>query len=139
MQLPTKLSVLIICLGLFTTSCTKEEITPNNPTQTETETTSPNIETQSFELQNSFSSSGDFSIEISKTTCTTGGYTLTVSSPDVDLSNGDYIINWYKNTEQVILSTGIDLECVCGFGIRVEILNLAGEIEAKDSLDIPGC
>lgn len=138
MQLPTKLSLLIICLGLFTTSCTKEEITLNNPTQVETETTSPTIGNQTFELQNAFSN-GDFSIEISQTVCATGGYTLTVSSPEVNLANGEYTINWYKNTEESILLTGESLECVCGFGIRVEVLDPTGEVGAEDSLDIPSC
>ncbi|MFK7775615.1 MAG: hypothetical protein AB8F94_25960 [Saprospiraceae bacterium] len=138
MQLPTKLSLLIICLGLFTTSCTKEEITPNDPFQPETEIDFSSIDNQPFELENAFSS-GDISIEINKVLCATGGYTLTVSSPDVDITNGNYTINWYKNTEQIIFSTGESLECVCGFGIRVEVLELSGELEAKDSLDIPGC
>lgn len=138
MQLPTKLSILIICLGLFTTSCTKEEISPNDSTQIETGSNNPNFGIQTFELQNSFSS-GDFSIEITRTICATGGYTLTVSSPDVDLSNGNYTINWYKNTEEVILFEGDKLECVCGFGIRVEVLDELGEVGAKDSFDIPSC
>ncbi|MFK7775620.1 MAG: hypothetical protein AB8F94_25985 [Saprospiraceae bacterium] len=140
MYLQTKLTYLIICVGLFMTSCAKEEITPNNSIQTGTETEAEliNLEAQSFELQHSLSSA-DFSIEISRTPCASGGYTLTVSSPDVDLTNGDYVINWYKNTELILYAEGTTLACVCGFGVRVEVLDQAGELKIKDSLDIPSC
>ncbi|MFK8005860.1 MAG: hypothetical protein AB8H03_05800 [Saprospiraceae bacterium] len=133
MYLQTKLTYLILCLGFLMTSCAKEEITPNESVQVETETIFTSQETQ-----NSFSST-DFSINIDRTSCTSGGYTLTVSSPEVDLTNGDYIIRWYKNTEQTVYSEGTTLDCVCGFGVRVEILSLAEELMVKDSLDLPSC
>lgn len=125
-------------VGLFTTSCVKEEITPNSPIQPETETEEISQDIHSLESDNSLLNS-DFTIEIVKTACATG-YTYTVTSPEVDLSNGNYTITWFKNTELTTFSTGQELECVCGFGVRVEVFDeINAAIGAKDSFDIPGC
>ncbi len=140
MNLPFKVTVLFLCLGLMMTSCVKEEITPMDidSDSTETGVNNPNIPNQTFEPQNAFST-GDFSINISKTPCPAGGYTLTVESPEVDLTNGNYTINWYQNTQQSIYFVGQTLECVCGFGVRVEVIDETETLNAKDSLDIPSC
>jgi len=142
MNLHTKLIFLIICAGLFLTSCVKEEVTSTNSIQNEIETeTEPDVidlEKQLVELQQTFLN-GDFSLTFNKVPCATGGYNYTVESPDVDLSNGEYTINWYKNTEQVIFSVGQTLECACQFGVRIEVIDQSGEIAAEDSFDIPRC
>jgi hypothetical protein len=140
MNLQFKVITLFLCLGLMMTSCVKEEISPTDINSDETESGIDNTGTtiQTFEFQSSLSS-GEITININKTSCAAGGYTLTVESPDVDLTNGDYTINWYQNTQQVLYFTGQSLECVCGFGIRIEVLDETDTIQAKDSLDIPSC
>lgn len=130
---------LAIFATLFT-SCQKEDITPTPIQEIPTSNLSPNLDivTQTdpnFEPQGLVS----FPITVTSIPCGTGGYTLTVTSPDVDLSGGSFTINWYKNTEQEIYSTGQELECVCGFGVRVEVIDDSGSLAADDSLDIPGC
>ena len=130
---------LAIFATLFT-SCQKEDITPTNSQEVPTSNLSSNIDLVTLtDLNVEPQSLVNFPITITSTVCSTGGYTLTVSSPDVDLSDGSFTINWYKNTEQEIYSEGQILECVCGFGIRVEVIEESGTIAAADSLDIPGC
>lgn len=134
------LGMALAIFALMLSSCQKESISPDpvqEITTTELSTnpdlitlTNPNLEPQNFV---------NFPISVNSTTCPTGGFTLTVTSPDVDLSNGNFTVNWYKNTEQVIYSVGQELECVCGFGVRIEVLDESDAIVADTSLDIPGC
>lgn len=138
-----KTILLWMALAIFASllsSCQKETISPTPVQETSTTElptnpdlitlTNPNLEPQNL---------ANFPIAVNSTTCPTGGFTLTVTSPDVDLSNGDFTINWYKNTEQVIYSVGQELECVCGFGVRIEVLDASDTVVADTSLDIPGC
>lgn len=131
---------LAIFATLFT-SCQKEDLTTTASIEDFPTTvllsnldivtlTDPNLEPQNLL---------NIPITVTSTPCTTGGYTLTVTSPDVDLSDGSFTINWYKNTGQEIYSIGQELECVCGFGVRVEVIEESGTLAAEDSLDIPGC
>ncbi len=78
-------------------------------------------------------------VKIITTSCPTGGYTLTVTSTEVDLEVAGYTINWYKNTGQEIHYTGQNLQCVCGYGLRVEVLDDSGNPAGSDSLDVPSC
>ncbi len=130
---------LAIFATLFT-SCQKEELTPSTIQETTTSNLSTDLDLITLsdpDLQPQ--GLGNIPIKVTATTCSTGGYTLTITSPDVDLSDGNYQINWYKNTEQEIYSEGQNLPCVCGFGIRVEVRDDSGTLVADDSLDIPGC
>lgn len=130
---------LAIFATLFT-SCQKEDINPSPVQETPTSNLSTNLDIVTLtdpELEPQ--TLINFPISVTSTPCTTGGYTLTVTSPDVDLSNGSFTINWYKNTQQEIFSEGQELECVCGFGVRVEVIDDTGSLAADDSLDIPGC
>ena len=130
---------LAIFVTLFT-SCQKENITPSliqgsapiNLADNSDVFTAINPDQESQSL-------GIIPITLTSTPCSTGGYTLTVTSPDVNLADGNFTINWYKNTLQEIYSTGQILECVCGFGVRVEVIEETEGIVAEDSLDIPGC
>ena len=130
---------LAIFATLFT-SCQKEDITPTPVTEITTSNLSTNLDIVTLTDPN-LEPQGvvSFPITVTSTICPTGGYTLTVSSPGVDLSNGNFTINWYKNTEQEIYSTGQNLECVCGFGVRIEVIDDSGSLAADDSLDIPSC
>ncbi|MFK8005866.1 MAG: hypothetical protein AB8H03_05830 [Saprospiraceae bacterium] len=130
---------LAIFATLFT-SCQKEDINPTPVQETPTSNLSTNLDIITLtdpELEPQ--SILNFPITVTSTICPTGGYTLTVTSPDVDLSSGNFTINWYKNTEIEIYSEGQQLECVCGFGVRVEVIDDAGSLAADGSLDIPGC
>ncbi|MFK7775614.1 MAG: hypothetical protein AB8F94_25955 [Saprospiraceae bacterium] len=130
---------LAIFATLFT-SCQKEDFNPTPIQEIETNNllmdpdivtlTDPDLEPQGLV---------SFPITVTSSPCSTGGYTLIVTSPDVDLSDGNFTINWYKNTEQEIYFEGQELECVCGFGVRVEVIDETGSLAADDSLDIPGC
>lgn len=128
---------LAIFATLFT-SCQKEDITPTPFQEVTTSDLSPKFDITKLVYSN-LDPEAPISIIITLTTCPTGGYTLTVTSTEVDLSAGGYTINWYKNTEQEIYFIGQTLECVCGFGIRVEVIDDSGILAADDSLDIPGC
>lgn len=130
---------LAIFATLFT-SCQKQDITPTPFQEVTTSKLSSDLDIITLtDLDLEPQGILNFPITITSTACSTGGYTLTVNSPDVDLSDGSFTINWYKNTEQVIYFEGQILECVCGFGIRVEVIDESGSLAADDSLDIPGC
>ena len=130
---------LAIFATLFT-SCQKQEITPTQIDEVKNinlsdkvdliTLTDPDLEPQGIV---------NFPIKVTATTCPSGGYTLTVTSPEADLSDESFTINWFKNTEQEIYSVGQNLQCVCGFGVRVEVIDDSGSQAADDSLDIPGC
>ncbi|MEM6966483.1 MAG: hypothetical protein AAF573_17090 [Bacteroidota bacterium] len=68
------------------------------------------------------------------------GFSVTVSSADDDLNNGNFTIRWYKNSELDIYAEGqTTIECVCGAGFRVEVYDELGDLSAKGSLDVPSC
>ena len=130
---------LAIFATLFT-SCQKEEITPSLTDEIKTINLSSNVGLiklvdQDLEPQGLVS----FPVTVTSTPCSLGGFTLTVTSPEVDLSNENFTINWYKNTEQEVYSVGQNLECVCSFGVRVEVIDESGSLAGDDSLDVPGC
>ncbi|MDC3210638.1 hypothetical protein OAU10_03985 [Saprospiraceae bacterium] len=130
---------LIIFSSLFT-SCQKENIAPTATKEFATNNLSTNTSIITLTDPDLKPISVlSFPITIVSTNCPTGGYNLTVSSPDVDISNGTFSINWYKNTEQQIYSNGLNVDCVCGFGLRVEIIDDTGLLVADSSIDIPGC
>lgn len=130
---------LAIFATLFT-SCQKEDLTTTPIDETTNSDLSKKLETVTITSPDlDYQGIVNISITVTSTPCATGGYTLTVTSPDVDLSEGSFTINWYKNTEQEIYSTGQILECVCGFGVRIEVLDDSNLLVADDSLDIPGC
>ena len=136
------LGMALAIFALQLMSCQKENINPTElavandlidpPTS---ELSDKEIET--IEVLTSMESS--FTITVSSTPCSLGGYSLTVNSAEVNLGDGNYTINWYKNTEQTVYFEGQTLECVCGFGVRIQVLDNVGDLSAETSLDIPGC
>jgi len=130
---------LAIFASLFT-SCQKETIAPTPIDEISTQKLSKDASSITIKNQDFLPESPvNIDITVTSTPCSAGGYTLTVTSPDVDLADGSYTINWYKNTLQDIYSVGPELECVCGFGVRIEVLDESENLIAETSLDIPGC
>ena len=130
---------LAIFATLFT-SCQKQDITPTPFQEVTTTNLSSNLDIVTLtdpDVEPEGPSS--IPIKINPSTCPTGGYTLTVTSTELDLSVAGYTINWYKNTGQEIHFTGQILPCACGFGVRVEVVDDSGNPAGNDSLDIPSC
>lgn len=130
---------LAIFATLFT-SCQKQDIIPTQIDEIKTSNLSGNLDIITLTNPNLVpQGSAPIPIKITPSTCPSGGYTLTVTSTEVDLVTAGYTINWYKNTGQEIHFTGQSLQCACGYGIRVEVLDDSGNPAGHDSLDIPSC
>jgi len=130
--------IFAVSMILFTT-CEKEDIEPA-PLQEVTNdglNSNPNIITLT---DPDLEPQGEFAIPIKITSellkC---GYTLTVSSPEADLSDGRYTINWYKKSNREAFFVGESLRCVCGFPVRVEVIEESGTLAASELVEIPDC
>ncbi len=141
-----KTILLGMALAIFATlfsSCQKEELT-SSLTQEVTEAPADNLSSLNYGVTLSdpdLAPQGPNAIpvKIIPTSCPASGFTLTVTSTEVDLEVVGYTINWYKNTGQEIHFTGQNLQCVCGYGVRVEVLDDSGVLVGSDSLDVPSC
>lgn len=133
---------MAIFVTLFT-SCQKEDITSSLNQKITTDVATNNLSIYESEtlidLDLAPEGPSAIPIKITPTSCPTGGFTLTVTSSEVNLGAAGYSINWYKNTSQEIHHTGQTLQCVCGYGVRVEVLDDSGIIAGSVSIDIPSC
>ncbi len=130
---------LVIFATLFT-SCQKEDITSTSFEEVKT----TNLVQNPDKVTLVFPDLGPqglvkIPIKINSTTCLIDSYSLTVTSPEVDLSEGSYSITWFKNAEQELYAVGQNLECVCGFGVRIQVRDDSGVIAAEGSYDLPNC
>jgi len=127
-------------IALTLTSCQKDILT-DTPIQASPEVSNPFLTAQveGWKADVNAILANNISIELDVTPCATSGVNVTVTSPDVDLSDGEHTLNWYRNTEQTIYSNDQTLECVCQFGVRLEVINMLGEVVAEASIDLPSC
>ena len=132
----------IVLVAITLTSCNKEYLTPTEIEAAKLEKDNALISEQGNwkSDQNSILSSlNNITVDINITACPTGGVSVTATSVDADLSSAQYTVNWYKNTEQTIYFEGLTLDCVCQFGVRVEVLDSEGNIVGENSIDLPAC
>jgi hypothetical protein len=130
--------VFAISVMLFTT-CEKEIIEPTPIEGVINDNLNSNIDKVTLSDPD-LVPKGEFSIPIEVTSkLSKCGYTLTVSSPEADLSDGQYTVNWYKKPDRKVFFVGESLACVCGFPVRVEVIDDSDNLAANKFLDIPGC
>lgn len=142
---------LSMCLLVTLTSCQKDSlaITDLEPTSQEVELVEDidQVEPvlgigstdQNVVLTNPNNLADMIAITLTTTPCTNGGYSVTVTSSEANLGNGEYTIRWYMNTQQTVYAEGQTIECVCGAGFRVEVYDQVGDLSAEGSLDVPSC
>jgi len=140
MKNKTQITLLAVVLMAFSiTSCQKDLLTDSIEASPIEENLILDTEVAQMKSDADGILSNDINVQIEITTCSTGGVNVTATSLVADLSTNEYTINWYKNTEQTIYADGQTLECVCQFGVRVEVFDMFGELVGENSIDLPAC